>query len=64
MADEVVVAPPEPKPQKPKKEKVSIVLTGGGSVNIDGITAKNGEVFEIDSTRADRFLATGLFERK
>ena len=60
MVDEVI----EQKPQKPKKEKISIVLTGAGSVNIDGIIAKKGIVFEIESAKADRLLATGLFERK
>ena len=55
---------PEQKPQKPKKDRVSLILTGAGSVHIDGYSLKKGECLEIEAAKAKRFLSTGLFEQK
>ena len=62
MADENQV--PEQKPLKPKKTKISIKFIGAGSIDIDEYCLKNGECIEIDSSKAERFLITGFFERK
>ncbi len=65
MEEQVKVAEvPEQKPQKAKKDKVSLILIGAGSVHIDGYSLKNGECLEIEAAKAERFLSTGFFERK
>ena len=64
MAEEINPQTSEQKVQKPKKEKVSLVFTGTGTVTIEEFFLKSGECLEVDSSRAERFLSTGLFQRK
>lgn len=46
---------------KSKPEKIKLIMTGASSCIIDEFLLKNGEILEIDASRVDRFLASGLF---
>ena len=72
MADEVKEATPSPaqpastptpksKPQKP--EKVKVKLTGAGSCNYEGIVLRKNETVELEASRAEQLMKSGLFER-
>ena len=60
MADEITT--PEAQPKKPKK--VSIILTRATNANVEGVVIRKGDILELEAAKADKFLATGLFERK
>ena len=63
MADEITT--PEQVQQKQQKpKKVTVILTRAASVNIDGVVMRKGDTLELENSRADRFLNTGLFDRK
>lgn len=49
---------------KTKPEKIEIVLIGASSCTIEDITLKKGESVSLESLKAERFLSTGLFQRK
>ncbi len=50
-------------PKKTKPEKIKLILKGASSCSIDDISIKKNEVFEIDSSKVERYLGTGLFEK-
>ena len=66
MADEVkttgttTTSSSFPKASKPKK--ITLLLTGAGSITIEGITMKKGTTIELDVAKAERFLKTGYFK--
>ena len=70
MADEVkgaapspVQSAPAPKPKPPKPEKVKVRLTGAGSCNYEGIVLRKNETVELEASRAEQLMKSGLFER-
>ena len=78
MPDEVkeVQAPmPKPKPPKPeeavaplpepkiKVEKVKVKLIGAASCNYEGIVLRKNETVELETSRAEQLMQSGLFER-
>ena len=70
MADEVkgaapspVQPAPAPKPKPPKPEKVKLKLTGAGSCNYEGIVLRKNETVELEASRAEQLMKSGLFER-
>ena len=62
MPDEIKEAPPAQK-QKPKLEKVKLKLTGAGSCNYEGIVLRKNETVELEASRAEQLMQSGLFER-
>ena len=52
---------PKPKPQKP--EKVKLRLTGAGSCSYEGIILRKNEIVELEASRAEQFMKSGLFEK-
>ena len=55
----------EPAPKaKTKPEKITLVLIGAGSCTIENITLKKGECVNLDPSKAENLLKTGLFQRK
>ncbi len=67
MPDEVKVATPSPapapKPKSPKPEKVKVRLVGAGSCNYEGIVLRKNETVELEASRAEQLMKSGLFER-
>ena len=74
MPDEVKEATPAPAQpaqpvpasapkSKPKPEKVKLKLTGAGSCNYEGIILRKGETVELEASRAEQLMQSGLFER-
>ena len=67
MPDEVKEATPppaQPAPKsKPKPEKVKLKLTGAGSCNYEGIILRKNETVELEASRAEQFMRSGLFEK-
>ena len=55
-------APSPPKP-KAKPEKVKLKLIGAGSCNYEGIILKKNEIVELEVSRAEQFMQSGLFEQ-
>ncbi len=61
---EVPPAPaPTPKPKPPKPEKVKLRLTRAGSCNYEGIVLRKNETVELEASRAEQLMQSGLFER-
>ena len=61
---EVPPAPaPTPKPKPPKPEKVKLRLTRAGSCNYEGIVLRKDETVELEASRAEQLMQSGLFER-
>ena len=54
---------PAPKPKPPKPEKVKLKLTGAGSCNYEGIVLRKSETVELEASRAEQLMKSGLFER-
>ena len=54
---------PAPKPKPPKPEKVKLKLTGAGSCNYEGIVLRKNETVELEASRAEQLMQSGLFER-
>ena len=44
-------------------ERVRVKLIGAGSCVIDDMTVKKNEILELDASKSERFLKTGLFKR-
>ena len=73
MPDEVKEATPPPaqpaqpasapKSKPPKPEKVKLRLTGAGSCNYEGIILRKNETVELEASRAEQLMQSGLFER-
>ena len=72
MPDEVKAATPSPaqpapapapKPKPPKPEKVKVRLTGAGSCNYEGIVLRKSETIELEASRAEQLMKSGLFEK-
>ena len=70
MPDEVKEATPPPaqpasapKSKPPKPEKVKLRLTGAGSCNYEGIVLRKNETVELEASRAEQLMQSGLFER-
>ena len=55
------VAAPKSKP--PKSEKVKLRLIGAGSCNYEGIILKKNETVELEASRAEQLMKSGLFEK-
>ena len=49
--------------QKTKPEKVKVKLTGAGSCNYEGIVLRKNEIVELEASRAEQLMKSGLFER-
>ena len=61
---EVPPAPaPTPKPKPPKPEKVKLKLTKAGSCNYEGVVLRKNETVELEASRAEQLMQSGLFER-
>ena len=54
---------PASKPKPPKSEKVKLKLKGAGSCNYDGIILRQNETVELEASRAEQLMQSGLFER-
>jgi hypothetical protein len=54
---------PEETKQKTKPEKVKVKLTGAGSCNYEGIVLRKNETVELETSKAEEFMKSGLFER-
>ena len=54
---------PAPKPKPPKPEKVKLILTGAGSCNYEGIVLRKNETVELEASRTEQLMQSGLFER-
>ena len=55
---------PNPAPKlKPKPEKVKLKLTRAGSCNYEGIILRKSETVELEASRAEQLMQSGLFER-
>ena len=73
MPDEVKEATPPPaqpaqpatapKPKPSKVEKVKLRLVRAGSCNYEGIILKKNETVELEASRAEQLMQSGLFER-
>lgn len=65
MPEEIKENQPAPSPPKPKAkpEKVKLKLTGAGSCNYEGIILKKNEIVELEASRAEQFMQSGLFEQ-
>lgn len=69
MPDEVKAAAappapaPAPKPKPPKPEKVKVRLVGAGSCNYEGVVLRKNETVELEASRAEQLMKSGLFER-
>ncbi len=67
MPDEVKEATstsaPPPKPKPPKPEKLKVRLVGAGSCNYEGIVLRKNETVELEASRAEQLIQSGLFER-
>ena len=53
-------APAAPKP-KAKPERVRVILTGAGSMSIEGMTFRKGQPVEVSVSICERLVNTGLF---
>ena len=54
---------PAPKPKPPKPEKVKLRLTRAGSCNYEGIVLRKNEIVELEASRAEQLMTSGLFEK-
>ena len=67
MPEEIKEVPPAPaptlKPKPPKPEKVKLRLTKAGSCNYEGIVLRKNETVELEASRAEQLMQSGLFER-
>ena len=67
MPEEIKEVPPAPaptlKPKPPKPEKVKLRLTRAGSCNYEGIVLRKNETVELEASRAEQLMQSGLFER-
>ena len=54
---------PAPKPKPPKPEKVKLRLTRAGSCNYEGIVLRKDETVELEASRAEQLMQSGVFER-
>ena len=67
MPEEIKEVPPAPaptlKPKPPKPEKVKLRLTRAGSCNYEGIVLRKDETVELEASRAEQLMQSGLFER-
>lgn len=67
MSEEIKEVQPAPaptqKPKPPKAEKVKLKLTGAGSCNYEGIVLRKNETVELEASRAEQLMQSGLFER-
>ena len=67
MPEEIKEVPPAPaptlKPKPPKPEKVKLRLTKAGSCNYEGIVLRKNEIVELEASRAEQLMQSGLFER-
>ncbi len=57
MPDEAKEAP------APKPKKITLRLTGAGSCNYEGIILRKNETVELEASRAEQLMKSGLFER-
>ena len=48
---------------KTKPEKVKLKLTRAGSCNYDGLIIRKNETIEVEASKAEEFMKSGLFER-
>lgn len=67
MPEGIKEVPPAPaptlKPKPPKPEKVKLRLTRAGSCNYEGIVLRKDETVELEASRAEQLMQSGLFER-
>ena len=67
MPEEIKEVPPAPaptlKPKPPKPEKVKLRLTRAGSCNYEGIVLRKDETVELEASRAEQLMTSGLFKR-
>ncbi len=67
MPEEIKEVPPAPAPtpksKPPKSEKVKLRLTRAGSCNYEGIVLRKNETVELEASRAEQLMQSGLFER-
>ena len=65
MAEEIKENQPTPSPYKPKNkpEKVRLKLIGAGSCNYEGIVLRKNETVELEASRAEQLMQSGLFEK-
>ena len=67
MPEEIKEVPPAPaptlKPKPPKPEKVKLRLTRAGSCNYEGIVLRKNEIVELEASRAEQLMQSGVFER-
>lgn len=63
---EQVVTPTAPPPVRTRNkviERVKLKLTGAGSCAIEDVIVKKNEIIELEPSRSERFLKSGLFVR-
>lgn len=58
--EEAVAPSPEP---KIKAEKVKVKLIGAASCSYEGIVLRKNETVELEASRAEQLMQSGLFER-